>query len=436
MKKITPFNLFIGLMIFFEMFSIETFAQFVAPRILQHPSQINLVYQNRLNSRYRETNLSISPDGKYLFFMSGRGGMTWSTPFYTTYKGKPEFDGDVWYSNKVAGEWQYPRCLDNIVNTESGEDEPNVSPDGQMVYFQSWRNNWENSNGPYYQSQLNGASWGRPVGMGSGINSFFKDEAHGGTYATDGATMSPDGKTFIVAAGIDYQGAMDLYISRKDGYGNWSYMQRLPVSSIEDERSPFLAADGKTLYFASSGYAGWGGLDIFKTVLNADGSHGEIVNIGSPFNTDTDDYGFILTAAGNEAYFVRDGDIYFADITNASPEIKPGSTLIVNGIVTNAITKKGMGAMVKIVDSNTKQVIGTTLSNSITGEYVVVIPNLNTSFDKEISQQGFDKNDKHFDVEIQSGLNQIISNVELNPLGQVTVVKKKNVEAAADMGLN
>ncbi|HAI76603.1 MAG TPA: hypothetical protein DCM08_10180, partial [Microscillaceae bacterium] len=52
---------------------LQGWAQFVPPRILKH----DVVPQTRkvdiLNSRYRETNLSISPDGKYLFFMSGRG---------------------------------------------------------------------------------------------------------------------------------------------------------------------------------------------------------------------------------------------------------------------------------------------------------------------------------------------------------------------------
>ncbi|TAF66017.1 MAG: hypothetical protein EAZ55_07315 [Cytophagales bacterium] len=410
-------------------------AQFTPPRILQHPTQIQQQYLNTLNSRYRETNLCISPDGKYLFFMSGRGGMSWSTPFYTNYKGHPEFDGDIWYSvNMGANGWQYPRCLDASINTEMGEDEPNISPDGQTVVFQSWRNQWQYTGGPYYISQLNGAYWNQPKGLGGGITAFFLDrEASGLDLATDGATLSADGNIFIVAVG-PYDGNMDLYISRKNINGIWSYPTRLTASSIYNERSPFLASDGKTLYFASDGYAGWGGLDILKTTLLENNVTSEILNIGAPFNTTQDDYGFILTAAGSQAYFVRDGDIYFADVSQANEELKPSySTLMISGIITNSTNKKGTNALVKIIDSNTKKVIAQTNSNSITGEFALVLPTNATSIIKEVTKTGFEKDEQKHETTIQIGLNQIIANVELIPVGQ-KIVKKEDQDAAADVG--
>ncbi|NJL14045.1 MAG: hypothetical protein HC913_14235 [Microscillaceae bacterium] len=217
-------------------------AQFTPPRILKHPTQIRTERLNLLNSLHRETNLNVTPDGQYLFFMSGRGQMPWSTPNYTTYKGQPEFDGDIWYAQKAGTTWQAPRCLGNTINTSQGEDEPNISPDGQRVYFQSWRHDWETTNGPYYQATLSGINWGYPAGLGGGITQFFRDMSMLppiGSLGTDGATLSPDGRTFIVAAGKDYQGNLDLYISRKNAYGQWSYLTRLSVSTLGNERSPF-----------------------------------------------------------------------------------------------------------------------------------------------------------------------------------------------------
>ena len=125
-------------------------------------------------------------------------------------------------------------------------------------------------------------------------------------------TISADEKKFIVAAGHEYDARMDIYMSKRTAYG-WTYCKKLPISTAGDDRSVFLAADGKTLYFASDGYKGYGGLDIYKTTLNSDGTFGEVINVGKPFNTPQDDYGLILTGDGNEAYFIRDGSIQFAD---------------------------------------------------------------------------------------------------------------------------
>lgn len=418
-------------------------AQFVPPRILKHPGQIRVQRLSILNSTFRETNLCVSPDGKYLFFMSGRGQMPWSNPFYTTYKGRPEHDGDIWYSVNYGDTWQYPKCLGATINTRMGEDEPNISPDGQTVYFQSWRSNWKLTNGPYFQSTRNGTIWGRPKGLGGGITAFFKDrEMKGQELATDGATMSADGKTFIVAVG-PYQGNMDLFISRKNAYGQWSFCQRLGVSTLGNERSPFLSADGKTLYFASDGYGGWGGLDIFKTIINPDNSNSEVVNVGAPFNTWLDDYGFILTASGDDAFFVREGDIYYADTKDANPELKPVSaTLMITGKVTHNDTKQALSANIVLRNNKTQKVIATYKSNSSTGEYAFVIPITETDFTQEFSLTGFEKEQKNFNISIKNGLNQIISDAALKPIKkpEEAVVKvdppkkEEDKEAAADMG--
>jgi len=133
----------------------------------------------------------------------------------------------------------------------------------------------------------------------------------------------------------DYDGNMDIFMSKKKINGSWSRLKKLSLNTSSDERSIFIAADGKTIYFASNGYGGFGGLDIFKTTLDDKGNHGEIINIGKPFNTEKDDYGFIITASGDKAYFVRDGDIYSADLTEANKEIKPFGTKTISGKLSN-----------------------------------------------------------------------------------------------------
>lgn len=362
--------------------------------ILDHKDRIRISPVSILNSRERETNLSITPDGKYLYFMTVRGLQPWSNQFMT-FNGQPIFDGDIWYSKKNASNtWTTPKCLPYGINTASGEDEPNIAPDGKTVTFQSWKTLWQADDGPYYSAQLNGNTWTAPRGLGGGITQFFLET---GFNATDGMTISPDGKTFIVACGMNYDGDMDLYISRKKN-GVWTYLKRLGISTSKDERSCFIAGDGKTLYFASDGYKGFGGLDIFKVEMNADGSFGDVINVGAPFNTPKDDYGFIMTRDGIEAYFVRDGDIYFADLTEADERIKPEVEVKLSGVVKDEITQKTINAATIIItDATTKKQVNK-LKTSSNGKFALTLPNLDKKYTIEVVAEGYNGESKRVEV--------------------------------------
>ncbi|KOY87440.1 hypothetical protein AD998_16000 [bacterium 336/3] len=387
--------------------------------IIEQPANIPVSKQYRLNSSYREVNMSITPDGRYMFFMSSRGLMPWSTANYTTFKGQPQYDGDIWYSERKGKDWQTPICIGANINTRMGEDEPNVSPDGQVVYFQSWHNevgnSWEDDGGPYYKASRFGSSWGKKTGLGGGISSFFRENR----YATDGMTISPDGKVFIVAAGKDYDGAMDLYISYlQNGY--WTSPKVLSISTFGDERSPFIAADGETLYFASDGYNGFGGLDIYKVSLKDAkvSSNPKVYNIGSPFNTARHDYGFTITSDGKETYFIRDGDIYFADVTKSPKEMKPNQTLIIKGVVRDAKTKRPLQKRILIKETccnSTKDA----WSNPYTGEYMVILNVPKDSYDQSVNKEAKYQAYSNI-IKSKTGENIIIADIDLVPIEGAT----------------
>lgn len=372
--------------------------------ILDHQDRIRIQKMDMLNSPERETNISISPDGKYLFFCSFRGGQFWSR-HYMYFKSRPVWDGDIWYSEKVNGSWKTPQPMQYGINTSSGEDEPNISADGSTVYYQSWlpEGMWRATGGPYYVSKRNGKYWGRPEGLGGGITEFFHDYN-----ATDGMTISPDGKTFIVAAGHAYEMTekMDLYMSRKRG-GEWSFCKPLEINTPGNERSAFMAGDGKTLYFASDGYKGYGGMDIFKTTLNPDGSFGQVVNIGKPFNTPGDDYGFILTKDGNEAYFLRNGDIFFADLKEANEGIKPGVDaftgevkISLSGLVKSREGWENLPAQVVVMDKQTGMPVKS-IRTSDKGTYTLSLPNKSKELLVIASSPGYEKNSRSLDISPQ-----------------------------------
>ncbi|NJL12949.1 MAG: hypothetical protein HC913_08100 [Microscillaceae bacterium] len=294
--------------------------------ILVHSEAIVLKPMNQLNTSAREVNLCITPDGQCLLFMSGRGQMPWSNNRYTIHNGKEEADGDIWFTFKdEKGAWKKPEVAHSI-STSNGEDEPNISPDMLYLYFQSWRDNWETSGGPYYRLPL--LQEGKDLqieGLGGGLTTFFQTIAASGTgLATDGATLSPDGNTFIFAFGQNYSGQMDLYLARRqEATGIWEEPKKMALSTPQDERNPFLAGDGKTLYFVSDGYTSRGGLDIFMTTLQPDGTTGQVFNIGAPFNSHQHEEGFVIPRHGKEAFLVREGDIYHVELTKKAAALKP-----------------------------------------------------------------------------------------------------------------
>lgn len=285
-------------------------------KILEHSSKIEFIELSKLNSQERECNLSVSPDGKTLYFMSTRE----YRKINKTYK---DYNTEIFFTTqKDNGSWTKPKKAGDEINSLRNEDEPSLSSDGMTMYFQSWSFSWMRDGGPYYQVEFENGEWKNRKGLGGGINQFFKGESEGNYgYATDGMAISPDGNLFIVACGSVYNGDMDLYYSI-NANGIWSYPKIFPASTSGNERSVFIAADNKTIYFSSNGYDGIGGMDLYKTTFE-NGKIGQIINLGEPFNSSKDDMGFAITKNGNAAFLIRDLDIYYADLTQLEQDIKP-----------------------------------------------------------------------------------------------------------------
>jgi tetratricopeptide (TPR) repeat protein len=95
-------------------------------------------------------------------------------------------------------------------------------------------------------------------------------------------------------------GGKDLYRSLKDDKG-WSRPLNLGenVNTRLDECHPSVY-DG-TLYFASNGQPGLGGLDVFR-IDEASLDDGEVINMGFPVNSHADDYSFVLLNDGYRGY--------------------------------------------------------------------------------------------------------------------------------------
>lgn len=115
-------------------------------------------------------------------------------------------------------------------------------------------------------------------------------------------TLSVDGITLYFASNRpDGFGGMDIYVCRKIG-DSWGEAVNLgsTVNSNKDEVFPYIHPDG-TLYFSSNGQGGVGAMDVFYSKFEK-GAFQNPKNIGKPFNSESDDFGFILDLERKNGY--------------------------------------------------------------------------------------------------------------------------------------
>jgi peptidoglycan-associated lipoprotein len=149
-----------------------------------------------------------------------------------------------------------------------------------------------------------------------------------GLVNTDGAheascVITKDGKTMIFARGNtgSKKGPqdVDLYKSVLDADGKWGEPVMLAINNKGWDACPALSLDEKTLYFASNRDTtdALGNVDIYKATLDANGEWSNPVNLGAPINTRGNDM-YPNVASDGTFYFSSDGhpslgslDIFF-----------------------------------------------------------------------------------------------------------------------------
>ncbi len=122
------------------------------------------------------------------------------------------------------------------------------------------------------------------------------------------ATLSADGGHLVFEAAEkkpDLFGRFDLnlYVCTRNpatGLGAPVKLGEL-INTVYNERTPFLAADGKTLFFSSSGLFGLGGHDIYSTTRLDDTweNWSAPKNLGKEINTTADDWSYSLSPYSN-----------------------------------------------------------------------------------------------------------------------------------------
>ena len=247
---------------------------------------------------------TISADGRTLYFVSDRPGSKYNTE-------TDELSHDFWATKKAERldtNFFEPYNIDTTtnlgnlgVNTQYNEGAASIAADRQSLYFTGCNRPDGLGSCDIYKTEIQGDKWGRPVNLGQNVNS-EKWESQ------PSITAGKDRLYFISnRPGPNGDANFDIWYSDYD----WDTEEFAPAKNLTQintsgrEFSPFIGADGVTLFFASDGYPGnIGGLDFYVTRYNEETETWQTPeNLGKPINTEDDEQFITLPAGGDVIYF-------------------------------------------------------------------------------------------------------------------------------------
>ncbi|MEO9892493.1 flagellar motor protein MotB, partial [Aurantibacter sp.] len=186
------------------------------------------------------------------------------------------------------------------LNTKANESSTAFSKDGKTVYFT--RNNFENKN---FKRDKDGISRLKiySATLENNIWTNITELPFNNTdYSVAHPSLNSAGtKLYFVSDMPGGKGASDIYVVDILANGTFGIPQNLgtPINTEGKETFPFIAAS-ETLYFASDGHQGLGGLDLFKVNLK---NKKVVLNLGSPINSSEDDFSIVLDSIEENGFF-------------------------------------------------------------------------------------------------------------------------------------
>jgi outer membrane protein OmpA-like peptidoglycan-associated protein len=340
---------------------------------------------NAVNSEYNEIAPVISPDGQTLYF---------SRISHPQNSFGDKGSQDIWFAEAIkGGQWGLARRLPAPLNKEEYNSLYSITPDGNTVLIKGAYKNGRYETRGFSTSQRLARGWSPPEKLDiPGYEKISKGQF-------DCGVLSNDGKVLVLSFSEKKNSKDDdIYVCFKQKNGSWTKPQDLGREINTDdftETTPFLAADGYTIYFSSNRAGGLGSNDIYysKRIDKSWKRWSKPVNLGPAVNTDGYDAYYTVSALGDFAYMTSfkettgKGDVVRIplggsgegegkDTANVTRPVAPAPdpVVMISGKVIDAKTGKPVEAKIIYDDMADGEEAGTATTNPLTGEYKIVLP--------------------------------------------------------------
>ncbi|MBN1185768.1 MAG: nuclear transport factor 2 family protein [Bacteroidales bacterium] len=231
-----------------------------------------------------------SPDGNELFY-------TWQNP-----NGSQDYH--INYMKKTNGVWSEPVPAPFTDKGGKPDIEPNFTPDGKRLYFDSERAGGFGGADIWYVEK-NDTGWSEPLNAGAEINSPFNDNF---------ASFSPDSSMFFCSDRDKGNWDINIFYAK---YIDSEYQTPIKLSDTINtsgwDACPTIVKD--KLIFQSTRSNGFGSGDICFSQISND-KFGKTEIMSPCFNTSKSEMGIVLSPDKKYLFFKHKGeaDIYWVDV--------------------------------------------------------------------------------------------------------------------------
>jgi peptidoglycan-associated lipoprotein len=267
------------------------------PKWENQPSRFevsNMAYFNSLKQDFAPA--WADDDYEIVFFTSSREGTMGDR---NNLKSGQKFTDIFQIEQDRKGNWSQAIPIGGYVNTEADEGAVCLNEKGNLLYFtRCYGGDKVNIPCKIFTATKRGRAW-------SGTEELKIPGFEG--YEVGYPSLSKDELTMYFAAQTPTGfGGTDIYkMTRADDKDPWGNPENVgePINTSGDETFPYIRLDG-SLYFASDGHIGMGGLDIFEAKPKEEGEgFQEPENLKPPINSSADDFKIIFYGEKQEGYF-------------------------------------------------------------------------------------------------------------------------------------
>ena len=382
-----------------------------------------------INSIYSEIAPIISPDGKTLYVARAS--------HYSNY-GTDKSKYDIWYSELGDdGNWSTLKNIGTPLNNAGDNLVIAVTADNNTIMVEGLYTStgtYISDKGISISTKLENGKWSIPQEVI--IDNYYNYNEYESFCPTTDRTV-----LVMSVERDDSKGIKDLYVSFLQDDGTYSEPKNMGsvINTYANDGTPFIASDGKTLYYYTYGKAGYGSADIFVTKRLDDTwtNWSEPLNLGTMVNSSAWDTYFSISASSDYAYLVStkdtygDGDIYKIKLDNE--ELLPEAVVLVKGIVYDKSTNKPLKATITYKNIDTDEITATATSNPTTGAYTIILE-IGKKFEYYAEKTGYFPATETIDLSAYTEYAEIEKDLYLSPLeiGETVVLNNILFKAGSD----